>query len=65
MAGFLLPARAFSRTTNKDATLNLYWNALFSVARFRELTHTYPALTLGGHSFKRCRFNQIHRLALR
>jgi len=24
-----------------------------------------PRITLGGHSFKRCRFNQIHRLALR
>jgi len=39
---------------------------LFSLARFRELTGAYPAhITVVGHAFKRRRFEQLHRLALR
>ncbi len=39
---------------------------LFSVARFREFTGAYPTrITVVGHDFKRRRFEQLHRRALR
>ena len=38
----------------------------FPVARFREVTGVYPArITVIGHDFKRRRFEQLHRRALR
>ncbi len=50
----------------EDAALDSYQNVLFSLARFRELTGANPAhITVVGHAFKRRRFEQLHRLALR
>lgn len=64
--GLLPPASAFSRATTEDAALDSYQNVLFSIARFRELTGVYPSrITVVGHNFKRRRFEQLHRVALR
>ena len=64
--GLLPPAGAFTRATTEDAALDSFQNVLFSIARFRELTGTYPTrITIVGHNFKRRRFEQLHRHALR
>ncbi|KAH9033122.1 hypothetical protein EDB84DRAFT_107446 [Lactarius hengduanensis] len=64
--GLLPPADRFTRATTEDAALDSFQNVLFSVARFRELTGAYPArITVVGHNFKRRRFEQLHRRALR
>jgi hypothetical protein len=56
----------FPRATTEDAALDSYQNVLFSIARFHELTGAYPSrVTIVGHAFKRRRFEQLHRLALR
>jgi hypothetical protein len=56
----------FARVTTEDAALDSFQNVLFSIARFRELTGAYPTrITVVGHDFKRRRFEQLHRLALR
>jgi hypothetical protein len=52
--------------TIEDAALDSFQNVLFSIARFRELTGRYPArITVVGHDFKRRRFEDLHRLAIR
>jgi hypothetical protein len=64
--GLLPPTSVFPRATTEDAALDSYQNVLFSVARFHELTGAYPSrVTVVGHAFKRRRFEQLHRLALR
>jgi hypothetical protein len=64
--GLLPPAGAFTRATTEDAALDSFQNVLFSIARFRELTGAYPSrITIVGHNFKRRRFEQLHRRALR
>jgi hypothetical protein len=64
--GLLPSADLFPRVTTEDAALDSFQNLLFSVARFRELTGVYPTrITIVGHDFKRRRFEQLHRLALR
>ncbi|KAH9985830.1 hypothetical protein BJV74DRAFT_846469 [Russula compacta] len=64
--GLLPSADMFTRVTTEDAALDSFQNVLFSIARFRELTGTYPTrITIVGHNFKRRRFEQLHRLALR
>ena len=64
--GLLPPADSFTRATTEDAALDSFQNVLFSVARFRELTGAYPTrITIVGHNFKRRRFEQLHRRALR
>lgn len=64
--GLLPPAGAFTRATTEDAALDSFQNVLFSIARFRELTGAYPTrITIVGHNFKRRRFEQLHRRALR
>jgi hypothetical protein len=56
----------FSRVTTEDAALDSFQNVQFSIARFRELTGAYPTtITVVGHDFKRRRFEQLHRHALR
>jgi len=56
----------FTRAMTEDAALDSFQNVLFSIARFRELTGAYPArITVVGHNFKRRRFEQLHRRALR
>jgi len=45
--------------------LDSYQNVLFSIAHFRKLTGAYPSrFTIVGLTFKRCHFEQLHRLAL-
>jgi len=52
--------------TTEDAALDSFQNLLFSIARFREITGEYPTrITVVGHSFKRHRFERLHRHALR
>jgi hypothetical protein len=52
--------------TTEDAALDSYQNVIFSIARFREVTGVYPSrITIVGHNFKRRRFEQLHRVALR
>lgn len=52
--------------TIEDAALDSFQNVLFSIARFRELTGAYPVrITVVGHNFKRRRFEDLHRLAIR
>ena len=64
--GLLPSADMFARVTTEDAALDSFQNVLFSIARFRELTGAYPTrITIVGHNFKRRRFEQLHRLALR
>jgi hypothetical protein len=64
--GLLPPADTFKRATTEDAALDSFQNVLFSIARFRELTGAYPSrITIVGHNFKRRRFEQLHRHALR
>ncbi|THH18166.1 hypothetical protein EW146_g2772 [Bondarzewia mesenterica] len=39
---------------------------MFSIARFREFTGVYPRkITIVGYQFKRRRFEELHRVALR
>ena len=65
-AGLLPSADLFTRVTVEDAALDSFQNVLFSIARFRELTGTYPMrITVVGHNFKRRRFEELHRLAIR
>jgi hypothetical protein len=64
--GLLPSADLFTRVTIEDAALDSYQNVLFSIARFRELTGAYPTrITIVGHNFKRRRFEELHRLAIR
>src|SRR6266851_5940819 len=61
------PARPrFPHATTEDAALESYRNVRFSLARFREITGAYTTrMTVVGHSLRRRRFEQLHRLALR
>ena len=64
--GLLPSADLFTRVTVEDAALDSFQNVLFSIARFREVTGTYPTrITVVGHGFKRRRFEELHRLAIR
>ena len=64
--GLLPSADLFTRVTVEDAALDSFQNVLFSIARFREVTGMYPTrITVVGHGFKRRRFEELHRLAIR
>ncbi|KAH9027310.1 hypothetical protein EDB85DRAFT_119403 [Lactarius pseudohatsudake] len=64
--GLLPPTDRFTRAMTEDSALDSSRNGLFSVACFRELAGAYPArITVVGHDFKRRRFEQLHRRALR
>ncbi|KAI0295861.1 hypothetical protein B0F90DRAFT_1637318 [Multifurca ochricompacta] len=66
VTGLIPPSDSFTRVTTEDAALDSFQNVLFSIARFREITGAYPhRITVVGHDFKRRRFEQLHRLALR
>lgn len=55
-----------NRTTTELNALDSYQNLLFSLVRFRELTRRYPRrITLISYAFKRQRFEQLHRRAIR
>lgn len=56
----------FVRATTEPYALDSYQNLLFSVARFREYTGRYPSkITVVGYDFKRRRFEELHRAAMR
>lgn len=55
-----------ARTTTEDYALDSFQNLLFSLARFREVTGSYPTrVTVVGYEMKRARFETLHRAALR
>ncbi|KAG5351867.1 hypothetical protein C0989_004690 [Termitomyces sp. Mn162] len=63
---FLTKSPPFTRATTEDHALDSYQNLLFSIARFHEYTTRYPAkITVVGYEFKRTRFTDLHRRALR
>lgn len=54
------------RMTTENAALDSLENLLFSVARFREYTGTYPQrITIIGYGMKKNRFEELHAKALR
>lgn len=56
----------FLRATTEDHALDSFQNILFSIARFHEYTGRYPTeITVVGYEFKRARFMDLHRAALR
>jgi hypothetical protein len=59
-------ATPFARVTTEDHALDSFQNLLFSIARFHEYTGDYPTkITVVGYEFKRARFTNLHRAALR
>ena len=55
-----------SRASTEEFARDSYENLLFSICRFHELTQRYPErITVVGFTFKRARFTQLHRAALR
>jgi hypothetical protein len=56
----------FKRATTEEHALDSYQNLLFSIARFHEMTGSYPEnITVIGFEMKRRRFEQLHIRALR
>ncbi|KAJ2782197.1 hypothetical protein H4R18_002406 [Coemansia javaensis] len=56
----------FRRVVTEEFARDSYENVLFSIARFHELTGNYPdRITVVGFEFKRSRFVDLHRRALR
>lgn len=56
----------FPRATTEDYALDSYQNLLFSIARFREVSGTFPRrITIIGFDMKRRRFEDLHRNAIR
>ena len=66
-AAKLLPDQLlFERSTTENYALDSFQNLLFSIARFREFTGHFPStITIVGYEFKRPRFTELHREALR
>ncbi|KAL7415483.1 hypothetical protein BDY24DRAFT_431908 [Mrakia frigida] len=64
-ASSLLPP-SFPRATTEDFALDSFQNLLFSIARFHEITSSYPSrITVVGFGVKEARFKELHRAALR
>ncbi|KAJ7039160.1 hypothetical protein C8F04DRAFT_1033875 [Mycena alexandri] len=60
----LFQSETFSRATSENFALDSYQNLLFSIARFREFTGTYPSdITVVGYTMKQTRFS-VHRTAI-
>jgi hypothetical protein len=56
----------YARATSENHALDSYQNLLFSVARFFEYTGRFPRkITVVGYEFKRRRFTELHRHAMR
>ena len=56
----------FERSTTENYALDSFQNLLFSIARFHEFTGHFPSvITIVGYEFKRPRFTDLHREALR
>ena len=66
-AARLLPDQLlFERSTTENYALDSFQNLLFSIARFHEFTGHFPSsITIVGYEFKRPRFTDLHREALR
>ncbi|KAG8920527.1 hypothetical protein FRC02_000847 [Tulasnella sp. 418] len=55
-----------NRVFSENYALDSYQNLLFSLARFREVTGSYPArITVVGFGMKKQRFEELHRRAIR
>ncbi|KAF9564768.1 hypothetical protein CPC08DRAFT_705067 [Agrocybe pediades] len=55
-----------TRATTENYAMDSFQNLLFSIARFYEFTGRYPTkITVVGYEFKRARFTQLHRKAIR
>ncbi|KAF9528510.1 hypothetical protein CPB83DRAFT_313950 [Crepidotus variabilis] len=56
----------FGRATTENYALDSYQNLLFSISRFHEYTGCFPSqITIVGYEFKRARFEELHRTAIR
>jgi len=66
-AARLLPDHLlFERSTTENYALDSFQNLLFSIARFHEFTGHFPStITIVGYEFKKPRFTNLHREALR
>ena len=54
------------RATTENYALDSYQNLLFSISRFHEYTGRFPEnITIIGYGFKRDRFVDLHRAAIR
>lgn len=54
------------RMTTENFALDSYQNLLFSIARFREYTGSYPErITVIGYGMKKSRFEELHAKAVR
>ena len=57
---------SYKRATTESYALDSYQNLLFSIARFHEFTGHFPRnITVVGYEFKRKRFVDLHRAAIR
>ncbi|KAJ7497057.1 hypothetical protein FB451DRAFT_213365 [Mycena latifolia] len=62
----LFQSETFNRATSEGYALDSFQNLLFSIARFREYTGSYPdKITVVGYEMKRARFHELHRAAIR
>ncbi|KAK2467850.1 hypothetical protein APHAL10511_000145 [Amanita phalloides] len=60
------PGKKHHRATTENYALDSYQNLLFSIARFREYTGNFPeSITVVGYEFKRKRYVELHRAAIR
>ena len=58
--------KPFGRATTENYAMDSYQNLLFSIARFWEYTGQFPdKITVVGYDFKRPRYEELHRTALR
>jgi hypothetical protein len=63
--GYILPVDE-ERVQLEEYALDSFENVLFSLCRFQELTGRYPRnVTVVSYNFKRARFLQLHRAALK
>jgi len=63
---FFLLSKVRHRTVLEEFALDSFQNLLFSICRFREITGAYPArISVVSFSFKRERFEGLHRAAIR
>ncbi|KAJ1813342.1 hypothetical protein LPJ56_003464 [Coemansia sp. RSA 2599] len=61
-----LTSDVYRRVMTEEFARDSYENVLFSIARFHEITGNYPdRITIVGFDFKRDRFMDLHRHALR
>jgi hypothetical protein len=57
---------ARGRSTLEDFARDSFENLLYSICRFREYAGDYPGrITVAGWGFKRARFTELHRAAIR